>query len=369
MKILYIYNISWFFCSHRLVTAKKLIQEGNDVYLICKIANESDRKIINKSGIKLYEISFNRGFSNLLIDFYHLIKIRNLVNKINPSVSEIATIKPIIIAGLFFKLSKRNVVYWLSGLGFIFTSNKLLIKILKQIIIKFYSFIFDNNSSKIILENIEDQNYLIKKNVIKKNQSYVLPGSCVELKKYTFVNEPKKIKILMPSRLLWNKGVGDYINAIKILKNKNIRCEFLLAGMTDDNPTSVPISTIRNWESKGYIKYLGYVKNIIPVYQNSNIICLPSYREGLPKSLVEAGACYRASVTTNVIGCRNIISNNFNGLLVKVNDPLDLSKAIYDLIKNSTKRKRLAYNARKYVEKNFTHKLFYKKLLTIYFNK
>ncbi len=368
MKILYIYNISWFFCSHRLLSAKKLIKEGNDVYLICKIANKNDEIIIKEAGIKLYEINFKRGFSNILIDFFHLIKIGKIVNKIDPFITEIATIKPIIIAGLFYRFNKRKVVYWLSGLGYIFTSKKIIIKILKKIIIKIYKIIFNNSSSKIILENIEDQNFLINKKVISKLKSYVLPGSCVELEKYSYVKEPKKIKVLMPSRLLWNKGVGDYIEAIKILKEKNLECDFLLAGMTDDNPTSVPIITIQKWEKKGYIKYLGYVKDIIPLFQKSNLICLPSYREGLPKSLVEAGACSRASITTNVIGCRNIISNDFNGLLVEVNNSLELSNAIYQLVKNEKKRKLLAKNARKYVEKNFTHQIFYKRLKNIYFN-
>ena len=368
MKVLYIYNISWFFCSHRLNLAKKLINEGNDVYLICKVDNENDRKRITDAGIKLYNVNFKRGFSSILIDFFHLIKIRKIINKIDPYVTEIATIKPIIISGFLYKFNSRKVIFWLSGLGYIFTSQNLFIKILKQIIIKIYKYIFKNKKSKVIIENIEDKNFMINLKVFSDLQSYVLPGSCVELKNYLYVKEPLKLKIVMASRLLWNKGVGDYIDAIKIIKSKNLDCEFLLAGMTDDNPTSVPIETIKNWENKGYIKYLGFTNDIISLFQMSNIICLPSFREGLPKVLVEAGACSRASVTTDVTGCRNIISNNYNGLLVPANNSLKLANAIQYLIQNPQKRFLLANNARRHVQENFTHKVFLKKIKNIYFN-
>jgi hypothetical protein len=211
MKVLYVYNISWFFCSHRLLLSKKLINEGNEVYLICKVADENDRKKITDAGIKLYNVNFKRGFSSILIDFFHLIKIRKIINKIDPYVTEIATIKPIIIGGFLYKFNSRKVIFWLSGLGYIFTSQNLFIKILKQIIIKIYKYIFNNQKSKIIVENIEDQSFLINKNVLSNINSFVLPGSCVELKQYYFVNEPKKIKIVMASRMLWNKSVGDFI--------------------------------------------------------------------------------------------------------------------------------------------------------------
>lgn len=368
MKILYIYNISWFFCSHRLSTAKRLIDDGYDIYLVCKNAKQEDKEIIKKAGIKLYELNLKRGFSNLIIDIYHMFKLIKIINKINPDITEIATIKPIIIAGLIYRFNNRKVVFWLSGLGYIFTSKKIFILFLKKIILIVYKFIFNNYNSKVILENIEDQNYLISKKILDKSNSIVLPGSCVDIDKYNYVKEPKKIKVLMPSRLLWNKGVGDYIEAIKILRKKKIDCDFLLAGMTDNNPTSVPLKKVKHWQKKGYIKYLGYVKNIIKLYQDSNIICLPSYREGLPKSLVEAGACSRASVTTDVIGCRNIIRHNFNGLLVKVNNPVDLADSLNELLNNSIKRKELGINARIYVEQNLTFDIFYKKLKKLYFN-
>ena len=367
MRVLYIYNVSRFFCSHRLVLAKKLINDGHEVYLICNVLNNNERKIIKELGVHLYELHLKRGFTNILIDVYHLIKIRKIVNEIDPFITEIATIKPIIIAGFFYKFNKRKVVFWLSGMGYIFTSQNMFVLILKRFIIKYYKFIFNNKNSKVIVENSEDQSYLVNKNVISKLQSFVLPGSCMELKNISFVKEPKKIKIVMASRLLWNKGVKDFIEAIKILKNKNLDCDFLLAGMTDDNPTSVPIETIKKWERKGYITYLGFVKDVISLYQKSNIICLPSFREGLPKALVEAGACSRSSVTTDVTGCRNIISNNFNGLLVPVNNPKELANALYFLILNSDKRILMGKNARKHVEKNFTHEIFYEKLNKVYF--
>jgi glycosyltransferase involved in cell wall biosynthesis len=169
--------------------------------------------------------------------------------------------------------------------------------------------------------------------------------------------------------MLWDKGIGDYIEAIKILQNRKIECTFLLAGNTGfDNPSSIPIEIITLWEKRGYIKYLGFVTDIISLYQNSNIICLPSYREGLPKTLVEAGACSRVSVTTDVPGCRNIISNSFNGYVVPVKNPLELANALDRLINNPNERFLMATNARKHIELNFTYHVFYKRLNHIYFD-
>ena len=368
MKILYIYNVSFFFCLHRLVLAKKLIKDGNDVHLICKVTNDNDRRTILEAGIKLYDLNLKRGFWGILMDFLQLIKIRKTLSEINPNVTEIATIKPVIITGLLFKFNNKKVVYWLSGLGYVFTSEKKTIKILKYLVIKLYKFIFNNKNAKVILENIEDQMFLINKNVISKSQSFVLTGSCVEIEKYSYVKEPTKIKVVLASRMLWDKGIGDYIEAIKILQSRKIECDFLLAGMTDENPSSIPIERIKFWEQSGYIKYLGFVKDIISLYQNSNIICLPSFREGMPKTLVEAGACSRASVTTDVPGCRNIITNNFNGHVVPAKNPLELANALAQLINNPNERFLMANNARKHIELNFTHHIFYKKINNIYFD-
>ncbi|MDB4127743.1 glycosyltransferase family 4 protein [bacterium] len=368
MRILFIYNVSYFFCLHRLHLAKKLIKDGHDVWLICKIESEEDRELLWKSGVKLSEMTMSRGFKYAFKDIKSWFDLRKLIKEIGPDLTEVATVKPIVVGGLIFIMNRMKVVYWLPGLGYIFTSQSKVVKGLRFILMKIYKMIFMLSDCKVILENSEDRDFLIAKGVLPTSDSFVLSGSCVTVEEYSHEREPREFKVALISRMLWNKGIGEYIDAIRIFrKNPYISCEFLLVGMTDDNPTSIPVENIKQWVKEGLITYTGFVKDVRRIYEDVNIVCLPSHREGLPKVIVEAGASTRASIVTNVPGCREIIRDGFNGKIVTVGDPKDLANSIEFLLTNEATRLRMAKNARQYVEEKFSTETFYQSIEKIYF--
>jgi glycosyltransferase involved in cell wall biosynthesis len=361
MKILFVYNVDWFFKSHRNLLANELIKRKNELFLISN--NDKLNAFDENDKIKFKKLRLSRGGIKLA-DLFTFFKLGFLIKRINPNIIEFATIKPIIIGGLISKIfyKKTKKIYWLTGLGHLFTGNfenKFSFKIIRLI----YGYIFNDTNSKIIFENNEDRSLFIYLKITKPNQSYVIPGSFVDTSNFKFTIEPKEVSVSFIGRIQEDKGIKMYIDAIRILRRKGYENNFFAAGKLDDNPTAYTLNDIKKWEEENLIKYLGFKSEIKELFYNTNIICLPSKREGLPKVLVEAGASYRPSVVTNVPGCRNIIENGINGIVLKENNSAELANAIEYLIINKNKRIKLGNNAQKIVHEKFSSKVILKRLI------
>ena len=227
----------------------------------------------------------------------------------------------------------------------------------------------------IIFQNKDDFQELSYLRVISsQNKIFYIKGSGVNLKDFYPTEFPgfAKIKVVLPIRMLWDKGVYELYEASKILKNKYFdKIEFILAGMADeDNKAGVPASFLKSWGEGEYVKWIGYQKNMFEVYNNSHIIVLPSYREGMPKTLIEACAMGRAIITTNAIGCRECVDEGINGLKVNVKDAKGLASAIEKLVNNPNKIIEMGKASRLKAEQEFdvnfvlqTHLKIYKQYL------
>ena len=219
-----------------------------------------------------------------------------------------------------------------------------------------------------IFQNPDDRDSLLGYRVIQAKDARLIRGSGVKLERYPCVPEPKSVPVVvMASRLLRDKGVFEFVSAARILRDRGVEVEMRLIGSTDPgNLTSVDEKQLEQWRNDGAVRLMGYRNDIAEQYAGSNIVCLPSYREGLPKSLVEAAACGRAVVTTDVPGCRDAITPGETGMTVPVKDPLALADAVQKLVENPALRERMGLAGRALAEKEFSIEKIIDQHLQIY---
>jgi glycosyltransferase involved in cell wall biosynthesis len=354
-KILFVANVDWFFISHRLVIAEEAKKNGFEVIVAAKDTGRS-QEIIDK-GIQFINLSFSRSGTNLIREFITLIKVFKIYYILRPDIVHHITLKPVIYGSLIAKVLKiKGVVNAISGLGYNFTEGrKSLVQKVMLLILKFG---FNRKNVVIIFQNENDQKELTELGVIHPSNLIVrIKGSGVDLEKFHESSFPSfdRIKILLPIRMLWDKGVKELREASDILNKKYYEnVEFILSGLADeDNKAGVPASYLNDWQDGNFVKWIGYQKNMVEVYQNSHIVVLPSYREGMPKSLIEACAIGRAIITTNAIGCRECVDEGINGLKVPVKDAQSLANAIETLVNNPNRIVEMGKASRLKAKKEF----------------
>jgi len=367
-KILFVTNVDWFFISHRLVIAEEAKKKGYEVIVAAQDTGRSQE--IRDKGIKFINLSFSRSGTNPFIEFKTIINFFILYKKINPDIVHHITLKPVIYGSIIAKILRiRGVVNAISGLGYNFTKGRE--SLIQKAMLYIMKFGFRRKNLVIIFQNENDQEELVTLGIINSfNEIRRIKGSGVDLEMYCESPFPdfNIIKILFPSRMLWDKGVKELREASNILKEKySNMVHFVLSGLADeDNKAGVTPSYMKDWEDGTFISWIGYQKNMVEVYKNSHIVVLPSYREGMPKSLIEACAIGRAIVTTNAIGCKETVDEGVNGFKVSVANSRDLSNALEKLINNHDLIKQMGHNSRAKAEREFDVKNVVEQHLEIY---
>ena len=353
-KIIFLVNVDSFFISHRLPIAKQLLRDGYDVHIATQFTRY--KKMLLKMGFKAHDINFNKNSVNLLKAILPIFQIFFLIRKIKPTIIHLISLKPVIFGGFVALISPINsMVISITGLGSMFLKKGIFYRIRENIFNLFYRIIFLFPNLKVILQNRSDLNYLIKNAKLKKNKTEIIRGSGVDLKSLKFSEIPKREPIIvMASRIIADKGIFEYIKSIQYLKKHNFEGKFYLVGDIDyKNPSAIKKSTINYWHKKKIITYVKHQKKISTFIKKSTIIVLPSYREGFPKILMEAAACGRPVVTTNVPGCKDVIIKNITGVLVPPKNHILLAKAIKNLCDNRKKLETIGKAARKHALRNF----------------
>lgn len=355
-KLIILINNLSFFCSHRLPIAEAALNKSFNVIIGYGELGGVDPTYLTKKGFKLNFVPMQRGgidlFNNLKTFFY----IWRFLRKEKPDIVHLITIKPYLFGGVLARITGvRGVISAVSGLGSLFISRDLKSKLLRFLIYPLYKVAFNHSNQIIIFHNNEDPRYLLKWGVLSKNKIRLLKGSGVNLNEFTKFNEHIGIPVVcFASRLLIDKGVYEFISAARILRDRSIKARFLLVGDLDtNNPTGLDNDDLTKINSKNIVEFLGYQDDIPSLFEKSHIICLPSYREGLPKVLIEAAAASRAIVTTDVPGCRDAIIPNKTGLIVPVRNSEALANAIQDLLENSEKRVAMGRAGRELAEKEY----------------
>ena len=372
-KIIINLTEDWFFVSHFLGRAVDAIASGYEVYISCN--ETSKRKIIENNNIKFFPLALDRRGINPFYEFLIILKYCFLFYKIKPDIVHNVGSKPIIYGSIAAKfLNIKSLINAPIGLGFAFSSDTFRAKLLKPVLIFLLSHTLNKHHGKgkenrVIFENSDDMNYFIRRKIVKKSDARLIRGAGVEIdykyKKKKKIN--KNITISLVARMLKDKGIFEFVNAARILNKRNFQCRFLLVGDIDQkNPSSLKTSTLKRWHEKGIIEWLGWIDNIKEILCDTDILCLPSYREGLPKSLLEGAAIGLPLVTTNTVGCRDIVVDGVNGYLVPVKDSVNLALAIEKLIRDKELRAKMGNESLKLAISKFSSKIINSQTISLY---
>jgi len=365
--IIYFVSEDWYFCSHRLPIARKALKDGFKVVVITKVSKHRD--VIESEGFELAPIEIKRGGINLFSELKTISTLYSYYKQYNPDIVHHVAIKPVIYGTLVARLiGSIKIVNAMAGLGFVFISNKKRVKLLRFFVHQLFRFLFNNKNGQLILQNKDDLEYFFKNKLVNNENVTIVRGSGVDIKKFIPTDESTGVPIvILASRMLWDKGVGEFVNAARVLKQEGVATRFVLVGDSDpENPASIPNAQLSEWHELGIVEWWGERGNMHEMLTQAHIVCLPSYREGLPKVLLEAASCGRAIIATDVPGCREIVHNGENGILVQLKNANSLANAIKELINNPEKRKIMGTNGRRLVENEFSEETVVSQTLKVY---
>ncbi len=364
-KLLLIVNVDYFLISHRLDIALGALKEGYEVHLAAK--NTGRMNEIRKLGIHTHDINLERSSTKIRSLFATFNSIKKVINKVDPSILHFISIKPIILGGILIHFIRKDplIVASVSGLGQIYIASGCIASIKKLITNILYSIALFHKNIIVIFQNKSDLNLLCSSTLLQKSKTILVHGSGVDLNKFKFSPIPKgKPIILFYGRLIISKGVLDFVEAAKVLKEK---ARFVICGEIDfESKDHIQNELLDSWIESGLIEYLGFSNSIEKIVKKSSIVVLPSYREGLPKSLCEAAACGRPVITSNVPGCRDAIIPNKTGFLMELRNKDELVKKIKILINNPKVMEEMSINSRKLAENKFDKNKIVKEHLNIY---
>ena len=371
-RIIFLINELNFFISHRLPIAIELKKENHQILIISKYLENSKNFIKIKTLLKNNNIKYkniDKKYFFILSEFIYFFQTFYYMFKFKPTVVNLITIKPIMFGLIISRIiGIKKIIITISGMGYFFTGKNNFIKFLVKFFFIFILKNFINKKTKIIVQNNDDKNFFIKNNIISKDKIIIISGSGVNIDEYqdTSWKYAKNI-VLFPSRLLKDKGLMEFVSSAKFLKSKYKNWKFVLAGsLESNNPSKINKKLLNQWIDEDIIEWLGHVENINKIFIQSSIICLPSYREGMPKSLQEAAASERPVVTTDTTGCREVIINNVTGFLIPVKDVSNLSLAIEKLILDKELRKKFGKNGRRLALDKFDIKKIVKQHIPLY---
>ena len=372
-KLLFLVNVDSFFLSHRLPIALMALDKGYEVHIAARITDKKAE--LESYGLIVHNLPITTSKSGLIREMATLIQLVRILRDVKPSILHTVTIKPVLYGGIAARFAGvRRVVAAISGLGYLFTTHTPSIRLKRKLIGWLYRSALKHRYIKVIFHNHDDKKTLTEIVRLENNKIVVIPGSGVDLGKFVAISEPKQgsVRVVMASRLLTDKGINEFVNAAQQLQNKGIKATFQLAGAIDPgNPTSITQSQIETWKDDGVIEILGQHNDIATLFSQAHIVVLPSYREGFPKVLIEAAACGRPIVTTDVPGCRDAIISDKTGLLVPARDGTALANAIERLILDTELRQHMGKAGRSLAEERYdiqqvveTHLDIYQELLS-----
>jgi len=360
-------NVDWFFLSHRLPIALSALKEGYQVTIVSTDTGKS--KEIQSFGLQFIDLPMSRSSQKVVKEIKVIGFLFSLYRKYKPDIIHHVGLKTILYGTIASKLTRmKGVVNAISGLGIYFSTDNS--SSFSNRVIGILRFSHKQKNLFVIFQNEEDKALFLNNGIIKETQAYKIKGSGVDLNDFYYVPEPNTsiIRILFTARMIREKGVFELIEAANSLRNKYCnKIRFILCGGIDDNPQAISEKELTELCDGDYIQWLGYRTDIKELLIDSHIVALPSYyKEGIPKSLIEACAIGRPIVTTDSTGCRDTVVDGYNGFLVPIKNSIAMAEKLAILIENKTLRLQMGNNSRKLAEKEFSIKNVVEKHLEIY---
>ena len=369
MKLIIIVNELWFFLSHRLPVALAARNAGYEVHIASRSGTMDELEQLKQEQLQFHPINFHRSSTGLWQEFKTLLELNKLYKEIQPDIVHHVTIKPVLYGTLVARwVGGIKILNAISGLGYLFIAQGWQSSIRKKLLLWGYRAILYGKKVWILFQNPDDQALFFQHKIIHPQYTSIIKGSGVDLNQFALSAIPKgKIQIILVARMLWDKGVGEFVESATVLKKQGIDADFILVGSIDPgNPESISTKQLEQWNRSGVVKWLGERSDITQLLTESHIAVLPSYREGLPKSLIEAAAVGRPIITTDVPGCREVVKEGENGFLVPARDAKKLAVVIKKLINNPKLLIVMGKKSRLIAEQEFSIQKVITKTLTLY---
>lgn len=357
-RALIVVTEDWYFWSHRLPLARALRSAGFTVSVATRVDAHGDR--IRAEGFELHDLpTLRRGLPSVL-EPATVLRLALLYRRLNPSLVVQVALKPVVLGALAGRLSHLPpTLNILTGMGFVFTSTKVKARLLRPAIARLMGVLLDHPRTLNVVQNAVDLKSLTGAGVLKEARTRLIRGSGVDIGHFSVLPEPEgEFTAAVVCRMLADKGIYDVISAARILRQRRSPVRLLLVGPLDPlNPTAVKKAELEAWVHEGLVEWLGPVDDVRAVWRRSHLGLLPSHREGLPKALIEAAACGRPLVATDTTGCREVVEDGVNGLLVPIRSPEDLANAIERLSEDRALCRRFADEGRRRIVGNFSEKI------------
>lgn len=365
--IAFLVNEDAYFLLHRLHLARAVREQGHKVIVMAR--ETVHRAAIEAEGFQFHPVRLRRGNLNPLWELVTFWDILRGYRQHRPRLVHQFTFKLIVLGTLAARWNGvKAIVNAVPGLGYAFTGGGWRRGVLRAIAKAGYRTACRGPNTRILFENEDDRRYFVRKRLARETATEVLPGAGIDTEKFAPTADPGGIPVVLcASRMLWDKGVGDLIDAGRLLRSRGVAFRLLLAGEPDPhNPATIQAETLRYWDAKGEAEWLGFQRDMPGLIADSHIVCLPSYREGLPVSLLEAASCGRPIVTTDMPGCREVVRHGKNGLLVQPHDTGALADALARLIGDAKLREEMGRAGREMVLAEFAVTHVIRRTLALY---
>lgn len=385
-KLLYFIGVDWFFYSHFLDRAIAAKQAGFDVVVVTRVTAKLDRQPdrLSRHGIRLIPIHIDRRSMHPLRLARILREFIRILKQEKPDIVHQIALKPILVGSLATRwLGIKRVINAVVGLGFAFSSETRSARIARLFMSFLFRLVLDKRHAKTVFENADDRDYFLRQGWIDQSNAVLIRGAGVDVDHFhpmltqaisqtdaTGLRSPDAPPIVMLlSRMLWDKGIGEFVEAARRLTRQHGSqyAQFVLVGdPDDDNRGSIAREQLLAWQQEGVVQWWGFKPDVEQTLAKAAISCLPSYREGLPKSLLESLAMGLPCIATDVPGCREVVIDGVNGLLVPARDPSALANAIDRLLRDPSLRHQFGEASRKMAVEQFAKDIVNQQTLDLY---
>ena len=361
MKVVFFANTDWYLYNFRLDLARHLAAQGVEVVMMSPPGDYGER--LEQEGFRWIPLPMERRSLNPVQELRLLKFIRDVYRRERPDAVHNFTIKSVVYGGLAARsVGIRCRIHAVTGLGHVFVSRTLRARLLRPLVKRLLKAALRGSHSRLVVQNPDDRQLFVDLKLIDPGHIHLIKSSGVDTEVFVPTRHKRgaRFRVLLAARLLWEKGIREYAHAAEKLAVRTDSIEFLLAGATDPgNPSAVEEHDIRVWQLTGVLKVLGHVDDLQYLMREVDLMVLPSYREGVPRGLIEAAAMELPIVTTDAPGCREVVDDGVNGLLVPVGDAEALAQAIEYLLDHPDKCREFGKAGRQKVLREFDQKIVF----------
>lgn len=363
MKIILFANTDWYLYNYRLPLARALRARGDEVVLLSPPGRYGE--LLQKDGFRWQPFPLERKGMNPLAELLTIFRLVRVFRREKPALVHFFTIKAVLYGSIASRLAGvLRIVNAITGLGYIFSDAGPLLRLVVTTLYR-----ASLGGTRVIFQNPDDLDVFIQNRLISRDQAFLIPGSGVDVDVFRPSPEPDgEPVVLLAGRLLRSKGIPEFVEAARRIRGAGIRARFVIAGEPyPDNPDSIQPQELVDWQKEGVVETWGWHDDMAAVIAQASIICLPTtYKEGLPRLLIEAGACGRPVVTTDIPGCRMVVRNGENGEMIPPGDVSALVAALKSLLDNPALRQKMGRRGREIVEQEFSVNRVIARTLDVY---